>query len=171
MTILDALKGLYAKLGGQKSADNIQTIGEALEDITTVTVNGSDALPAVTAVDNGDVLTVVEGAWAKAAPSGGVFTIELSYDEGTSTTVMNKTVQEIIEAANSGKMLWVYDTSVDSVHTGYISFVDHSSNSYSVCVAIGSTTIHISEEEAYDIVPLYIFVAESLTDYPSNAEY
>ena len=71
MTILDALKGLYAKLGGKKSPDNIQTIGEALEDITGVAVNGSDALPAVTAEDNGDVLTVVEGAWAKAAPSGG----------------------------------------------------------------------------------------------------
>lgn len=28
-------------------------------------------LPAVSAEDNGDVLTVVEGAWAKAAPSGG----------------------------------------------------------------------------------------------------
>ena len=51
MTILDALKGLYAKLGGKKSPDNIQTIGEALEDITTVAVNGSDALPAVTAED------------------------------------------------------------------------------------------------------------------------
>lgn len=31
----------------------------------------SSQLPAVTASDNGNVLTVVEGAWAKAAPAGG----------------------------------------------------------------------------------------------------
>lgn len=29
------------------------------------------SLPAVTAADNGDVLTVVDGAWDKAAPTGG----------------------------------------------------------------------------------------------------
>lgn len=32
---------------------------------------GGSSLPEVSAADNGDVLTVVEGAWAKAAPSGG----------------------------------------------------------------------------------------------------
>lgn len=91
MTILDALKGLYAKLGGKKSPDNIQTIGEALEDITTVAVNGSDALPAVTAEDNGDVLTVVEGAWANAAPSGGgggVFIAHAAPDETDPTKIV-----------------------------------------------------------------------------------
>lgn len=31
---------------------------------------GGSSLPEVTSDDNGDVLTVVEGAWAKAAPSG-----------------------------------------------------------------------------------------------------
>lgn len=87
MTILDALKGLYAKLGGKKSPDNIQTIGEALEDITTVTVNGSDALPAVTAVDNGDVLTVVSGEWAKAAPTNPLPSVT-SDDNGDVLTVV-----------------------------------------------------------------------------------
>lgn len=33
---------------------------------------GGSSLPPVTAEDNGDVLTVVNGAWAKAAPSGGL---------------------------------------------------------------------------------------------------
>lgn len=89
MTILDALKGLYAKLGGEKSPDNIQTIGEALEDITGVAVNGSDALPAVTAEDDGDVLTVVEGAWANAAPSGGgVFMAHAAPDETDPTKIV-----------------------------------------------------------------------------------
>lgn len=34
-------------------------------------VSGGSSLPEVSADDNGDVLTVVEGEWAKAAPSGG----------------------------------------------------------------------------------------------------
>lgn len=33
--------------------------------------SGGGALPAVTSDDNGDVLTVVDGVWGKAAPSGG----------------------------------------------------------------------------------------------------
>ena len=63
-------------------------------------------LPSVTADDNGDVLTVVEGAWAKATPSGGsvdfadlIAMIELSND---------------IEAGGYGEELtwefWEYDS-------------------------------------------------------------
>ena len=110
MTILNALKGLYAKLGGQKSPDNIQTIGEALEDITVVAVNGSDALPAVTAADNGDVLTVVEGAWAKAVPSGGGLTPHIHFfkDDGAYTAESDVSFADLMADWDSTN--WCFST-------------------------------------------------------------
>ena len=125
MTILNALKGLYAKLGGKKSPDNIQTRGEAVEDITGVAVNGSDALPTVTAEDNGDVLTVVEGAWAKAAPSGGgVYNVTAVYDDSgeEAVFVFNKTWQEIYNAMSNGKTVVIsYENpSVEEASSGIV---------------------------------------------------
>ncbi|MBR4155365.1 MAG: hypothetical protein IKU01_01500 [Bacteroidales bacterium] len=37
--------------------------------------NSGDRLPDVTADDNGDILTVIDGAWAKAEPAGGIITL------------------------------------------------------------------------------------------------
>ena len=51
--------------------------------------SGGSSLPDVTTNDNGDVLTVVEGAWAKAAPSGGganIIVCYLSFDPETGVT-------------------------------------------------------------------------------------
>lgn len=56
---------------------------------------GGSELPAVTSDDDGDVLTVVEGAWAKAAPSGGVLVVTANPD----TETLNHTWQEIHDAA------------------------------------------------------------------------
>ena len=54
--------------------------------------DGGSGLPEVTAEDDGDVLTVVEGAWAKAAPSGGsvlppfkFYALVVTYDSTTET--------------------------------------------------------------------------------------
>ena len=41
------------------------------EAVNNGSIGGGNSLPKVTASDNGDVLTVVEGAWAKATPSAG----------------------------------------------------------------------------------------------------
>lgn len=62
-------------------------------------------LPDVTAADDGDVLTVVSGAWAKAAPSGGggQFIVTLSYDDHD-TPVVDKTFSEISTALNGGSI-------------------------------------------------------------------
>lgn len=144
MTILDALKGLYAKLGGQKSADNIQTISEALEDITAVAGEGGGG-------------------------GGGVFTIELSWDEGTNAAVMNKTAQEIVDAANSGKMLWVYSPGdAGNPSCGFVSKVEKSDDIYAVSIALGYTSTTVGEETTMNYVPTYTFMALSPTDYPSN---
>ena len=61
-------------------------------------------LPEVTADDNGDVLAVVEGAWAKAAPAGGVFNVTVTEetDDDNTYNIMNKTYNEILTAFSSG---------------------------------------------------------------------
>lgn len=60
------------------------------------------SLPTVTSDDNGDVLTVVEGAWAKAAPSGGLFIVTADVDENDDIT-LDKTLAEIIAAYKAGQ--------------------------------------------------------------------
>lgn len=55
---------------------------------------GGSSLPAVTSDDNGDVLTVVEGQWAKAAPSGGVLVVSVDIQ----TMALDHTWQEINDA-------------------------------------------------------------------------
>lgn len=63
-----ALQGLYVALGGELSdVANITTIPEMLQAISTVAASAAGELPPVTGSDNGNVLTVVSGKWAKAA--------------------------------------------------------------------------------------------------------
>lgn len=68
MNNVDALKALYTALGG--SADgiaNLTTIPEMINAIAAVVSSGGGSvLPAVTASDNGKVLTVVSGEWKAA---------------------------------------------------------------------------------------------------------
>ena len=65
---ITALQGLYVALGGD--ADDVaelNTIPDMINAIATVASGVAEAtLPAVTAEDNGKVLTVVDGAWAAA---------------------------------------------------------------------------------------------------------
>lgn len=72
-TTVEALKNLYAALGGT-AADvaDITLIPDMINALATYIQQGGAAeLPKVTSSDNGKVLTVVSGKWAKAAlPSG-----------------------------------------------------------------------------------------------------
>ena len=66
MTNVEALKALYKALGGDESdVAEITTTADMIAAIATVAA-GTLELPAVTSSDNGDVLTVVSGKWAKA---------------------------------------------------------------------------------------------------------
>ena len=65
---------------------------------------GGSNLPDVSAADNGDVLTVVNGAWDKAAPSGGGGVLVVRDTDGT----LDKTWQEIYDAMLSGGAVYVY---------------------------------------------------------------
>lgn len=73
MTNLEAVKAIYVALGG--SSDTVANMTVTADVIkataTLISTQGIYALPAVTADDNGDVLTVVDGAWANATPAGG----------------------------------------------------------------------------------------------------
>ena len=66
---VDALKALYVALGGDADdVANISLISEMIKAIATVVPTSSALLPTVTATNNGDILKVVDGAWAAVTP-------------------------------------------------------------------------------------------------------
>ena len=69
MTNVEALKSLYVALGGSSSTvAGMSLTADVIAATATLITNGGGArLPEVSASDNGDVLTVVEGAWAAAS--------------------------------------------------------------------------------------------------------
>lgn len=71
MTNVDALKAVYVALGGDADDFTATTNDAAIYAIAQVIAATGGSLPAVTAADNGKVLTVVEGEWAAAALPGG----------------------------------------------------------------------------------------------------
>lgn len=94
-------------------------------------VDSGSGLPAVTASDNGDVLTVVDGAWDKAAPSGGVMVL-CTTDEHDITATWNE-VKQALQAGtlcvasfeNSGggitwTAMYVLTTAYYSEEDGYV---------------------------------------------------
>lgn len=71
MTKVEELKKMYENMGGDPEAVADKTlITEMLDAMSELELS---ELPDVTADDNGDVLTVVEGAWAKATPATNIF--------------------------------------------------------------------------------------------------
>ena len=85
-TTVDALKDVYTELGGSAATvASMQTDAEVIEALSAL-VGSTIELPAVTAEDDGDVLTVVNGAWSKAEASGGLPEVT-SADEGDVLTV------------------------------------------------------------------------------------
>lgn len=69
-TTVEALKGLYAALGGT-AADvaDITLIPDMIDAIAEhIGTGGAAELPTVTAADNGKVLTVVKGIWQAVMP-------------------------------------------------------------------------------------------------------
>lgn len=67
MTNVDALKAVYTALGGDADNFTATTNDEAIYAIAQVITASGGSLPTVSSANNGQVLTVVEGAWAAAA--------------------------------------------------------------------------------------------------------
>lgn len=64
---IEALQQLYVALGGDiKDVQNITITPEMISALTDVAAAAASELPAVKGADNGKVLTVVSGKWAKA---------------------------------------------------------------------------------------------------------
>ena len=131
---IEALRGLYVALGGDLTdVANITTIPVMLSAISEVAaaaaselpaVKGTDdgkvlsvvsgkwakadlpkELPTVSGADDGNVLTVVSGAWAKAAPpTSEPFVVTFTLDANSDASV-NKTFVEITAALNAGKQV------------------------------------------------------------------
>lgn len=77
-TTVEALKGLYVAFGGSLTdhysdiagnvnVSNYVLIPDCIKALAKIATSAGIELPAVTSEDNGNVLTVVEGKWAKAA--------------------------------------------------------------------------------------------------------
>lgn len=125
------------------------------------------ALPAVSADDNGKVLTVSSGAWAAAQPSGsgGIMVVTGTYDESTDTTTLNKTWQEIYDAFANGvlpvyKMVDVVEGQT-SVIIHYLNGIMGSDEIYRVFFA-GVSPI------AGGTINSIIFTCNSPNDYPTT---
>lgn len=87
-TTVEALKGLYAALGGT-AADvaDITLIPDMIDAIAEyIGTGGAAELPPVTTTDNGKVLTVTGGKWAAAAPTAELPTVTAT-DNGKVLTV------------------------------------------------------------------------------------
>lgn len=70
MTTIDALKNLYVELGGNlEDVENINVIPKMIDALSEI-AGSTIELPGVTSEDNGDILTVVDGKWAKGQAGG-----------------------------------------------------------------------------------------------------
>ena len=106
---------------------------------------GVSGLPAVTSDDNGDVLTVVSGAWAKAQPSGGAV---IMFDStGCLTPYAN-----VLSMLNSGIMPSVAYFESDIVSSVYMG------TSFGINVVTGVITVEAKYENYEDGDDAYVSV-------------
>lgn len=115
-TTVQALQALYVKLGGSltDTYDDIAngatvadyaTVPDMVDAIAEVTESGGDSsLPSVSATDNGNVLTVVDGAWSK-APVPAELPETTSSDNGDVLKVVNGEWEKAAESATSGMIV------------------------------------------------------------------
>lgn len=119
-TTVEALKDYYVEIGGTSTdVENVVTIPDMIDAITAL--GGGSSLPDVTTEDNGDVLTVVEGAWTKAAPSSPIKIVETTIS-GNTITFINETQQSIYNDVVAGKLVFVKagtKDGSDNTGTGY----------------------------------------------------
>ena len=103
------------------------------------------SLPAVTSDDNGDVLTVVEGAWDKAAPGGGGGSVLLIHNDNN---VLDKTFKEIQDASRIGAVILLSDSETQTMHS-YLYETNINGNEYQVGFDNGTMYFITDSEDGY----------------------
>lgn len=147
-TTVKELKAYYVERGGSAATvANITTIPDMIAAITQLEhTSPAVELPKVTSTDNGDVLTVVSGKWAKAEPSGGggSFLVTITWDETSSEYVSDKTYAEITGAFESGQAVVAFSDpniyELAQVDSDFIRFVSNSFNFTSGTNTLGLTS-------------------------------
>lgn len=105
-TTVEALKDYYTEIGGTSTdVENVVTIPDMIDAITAL--GGGSSLPEVTADDNGDVLTVIEGEWGKVTPTKDTVVIKCA--NGKLPNGMK--CSDVVAFINAGKEVVIYDNS------------------------------------------------------------
>lgn len=96
------------------SSDN----GDVLTVVEGEWANAAPAsqLPAVSGSDNGNVLTVVEGAWAKASLDTPVMRVTLTEDSQTGDYTIDKQYSAIAALLDNGGFAYLYDTDTSTYY-------------------------------------------------------
>lgn len=106
---VEKLKKLYLQNGGSaEDVANIKRTGDMIDALCNLNLDSE--LPEVTGSDNGKVLGVVEGSWAKADVPTNDFVVNYTID-GNENLVADKTYGEILNAITSSKNVWATLTS------------------------------------------------------------
>jgi len=115
-TLWDSLEALGENISGETLAELLAMIEGG---------GGGSDLPDVTASDNGKVLGVVNGAWAKTAPIELIGT--LGKDDDKDTITVDKTASELFDALKNGAFVkMVVEVEADGAQyrndiTGFVS--------------------------------------------------
>lgn len=113
-TIVEALQDLYVAMGGElKDVSGLSLNPDVIESIATLVQSGAmNDLPAVTVADDGDILTVVNGAWSKADPPTGesnIVYVPINVDRSGGDPVVSceVSVDTILSYFNAGKIVYL----------------------------------------------------------------
>lgn len=112
---------------------------------------GSGGLPEVTTDDNGDVLTVVSGAWAKAAPP--TVTVDSALSSESENPVQNKVILSALSSMVSDASIQYYNFTVNnsgdtysaSTSESFMSALSRAQNNFSTAIkgALGDDYVYL----------------------------
>lgn len=146
VSMVDILRDIVTTLGGTYSASD-DTVSELLARIDAAykAGGGGSSLPAVTSADNGDLLGVVEGAWAKVASTAPM--IVTGTADGSSVTITTA-LADIKAAFDAGRT--VYLTSMGMRFP--MVFCEEESDAITIVFAVNSYDTDDHEIMAYAVV-------------------